>query len=142
MFGCLSFMPNSPSRRNRSMYGLRLLPRLGVRCPSGLLKLLRSTFTAYILPVVAVHGAKHAGKRAGADAIQHLVVAVEEAGPRLGLHQPFELILRQQLAAQQSLLKRAERRVRRAQLAPHAIAAAHRRRRSRPARAGPIVPRF
>ena len=51
------------------------------------------------------------------DAIQHLVVAVEEAGA-VAAHQPFELILRQQPAAQNCLLKIAERRGRRAQLAP------------------------
>ena len=66
-------------------------------------------------------GAKHAGERAGADAVQHLVIAVEEAGPRLALHQLLELILRQKLAAQQSLLEGGERRVGRAQLAPHAL---------------------
>ena len=72
---------------------------------------------------LVVHCAKHAGKRAGADAIQHLVIAVEEAGPRLGLHQLLELILRQQLAAQESLLKGGQRRGR-AQLAPHGLSCA------------------
>ena len=45
-----------------------------------------------------------AGEGAGADQIQHLVVAVEEAGA-LAAQQALGLIVGQQLAAQQKLLK-------------------------------------
>ena len=50
MFGCLSLMPISPSRRNSSMNGLLLLP-VFASVAFGLLYRLRSTFTANILPV-------------------------------------------------------------------------------------------
>ena len=102
------------------MYSLRLLLRFGC-VPLGLLRLLRKHLDRVHSAGRAVDGAKHAGKRAGADAIQHLVVAVEEAGARLGAHQPLELILRDELAAQQNLLEIAERRVGRTELAPDAL---------------------
>ena len=70
---------------------------------------------------LAMDGAKHAGERARAHAIQHLVVAVEEAGSRVAAHQPLELILRQQAASQESLLKRRQRYGRGAELAPDAL---------------------
>ena len=120
MFGCLSCMPNSPSRRNRSMYGL--VAAIGLRVGQlGIAEAAAQHFDGVHLARLAVHGAKHAGKRAGADAIQHLIIAVEEAGARFVLHQPLELILRQQPAAQESLLKRGQRHVRGAELAPHRL---------------------
>ena len=82
MFGCLSFIPNSPSRRNRSMYGLSALVRLGVH-PLRVAQAAAQHLHGEHLARCAVHGTVDAGERAGADAIQHFVVAVEEAGPRL-----------------------------------------------------------
>ena len=102
---------------DRAVAAAALWRRLAV----GLLYRLRSTLTACMLPVLAMDGAKHAGERAGAHAIQHLVVAVEEAGPRVAPHQPLELILRQQATPQERLLERRERDGRRAQLAPDGL---------------------
>src|SRR4051794_16480280 len=53
----------------------------------------------------SVNGAEDAGKGAGADRIEHFVVAVKEAGARLGSHQPLELILGQEPAAEEHLLE-------------------------------------
>ena len=52
----------------------------------------------------AVTGAIDAGKRAGANEVQHFVLAIEETST-LAPQQPFGLIVGQQLAAQQQLLK-------------------------------------
>ena len=57
----------------------------------------------------AVDGAEDAGEGAGTDAIEHFVVAVEEAGARFRSHQLFELILREQAAAEEHLLEYVER---------------------------------
>ena len=66
---------------------------------------------------VLVRGAEDAGKGAGADAVLHLVVAVEEAGAEV-LEQPIELVVGQQAAADERLLERLEVDVARAELAP------------------------
>src|SRR5215212_4477775 len=49
----------------------------------------------------AVNGAEDAGEGAGADRIEHFVVAVKKASARLRAHQLLELVLREQAAAEE-----------------------------------------
>ena len=90
----------------------------------------------------AVDGAEDAGEGAGADAVEHFVVAVKEAGARFASHQLFELILRQ--AGRGGGAPAGIRRAGRRSIRPRSRrpGAAHRRRRLRPTRAEPVVPRF
>ena len=73
--------------------------------------------TATTSPVSAMDRAIDAGERAAADEIEDLVVAEEETGP-LALREPFDLVVGQELAADEQLEELVDRDVVAAQLAP------------------------
>ena len=98
----------------------RLRDRSGRPVPASSAKRRRSTLTATISPVVLWRGPIDSGERAGADQVQHLVVAVEEAGA-LAAQQALGLIVGQQLAAQQQLLKLLARDLAAADLPPNLL---------------------